>query len=47
MKENKEAIEPLNIAKTILLEFEKGTGYRNPLLKDVEDRIFYVEQSNQ
>jgi hypothetical protein len=46
MNRKKEALKHLHIEKTILLEFEPGTGYRNPILKDVVDRILYIEQNN-
>ena len=39
-----DALEHLSIAKTILLDFEKETGYSHPLLKDVENRILELEQ---
>jgi tetratricopeptide (TPR) repeat protein len=47
MNKKKEALKHLHIAKTMLLEFEKRTGYLDPLLKDVEDRILYIEQNYQ
>jgi len=43
-KESNEALQHLNIAKTILLDSQKQTGYSHPLLKEVEDRISFIEQ---
>ena len=44
-EKRKEALQHLSNAKTILLDFEKETGYSHPLLKDIEDRISYLNQN--
>jgi len=47
MNKKEKALEHLNIAKTILLDFQKETGYSHPLLKDVENRISSIEQDKK
>ena len=42
-----EALEHLSTARTILLDFQKETGYSHPLLKDVENRISYLKQDKK
>jgi len=44
MNKKEEALEHLSTAKTILLDFQKETGYSHPLLKDVEDRISFIDK---
>ncbi len=47
MNKKEEALDYLSIAKTILLDFHKETGYSHPLLKDVEDRISSLNQDKE
>lgn len=49
MDKKKDAYEFLAFAKTILSEFEKGTGHSHFLLKDVENRIlsFFPDNKNE
>ena len=47
MNQKKEALQNLTTAKTILLDFQKETGYSHPLLKVVESRISKLEQDNK
>jgi tetratricopeptide (TPR) repeat protein len=47
MNKKKETIEHLSIAKTILLDFKKETGYSHPLLKDIEDRMSSLNQDKK
>jgi tetratricopeptide (TPR) repeat protein len=47
LKKKKQALEHLFTAKTILLDFQKETGYSHPLLKDVEDGILKIEQDKR
>jgi len=42
-----EALQHLNIAKTILLDFQNETGYSHPLLKDVENRISFIQKEKK
>jgi tetratricopeptide (TPR) repeat protein len=46
-EKREEALQHLNIAKTILLDFQKETGYSHPLLKDVEDRISFIDKEKK
>ena len=47
MNRKEEALDHLSIAKTILLDFHKETGYSHPLLKDVEDRLAELKQDKK
>ena len=42
----KDALESLYTAREQLIKFEKNTGYRHPLLKDVVDRISFIGHIN-
>ncbi len=45
MNKKKEALESLSIVKILLLELEKETGYRHPLIKNIEDRISLIDHN--
>jgi tetratricopeptide (TPR) repeat protein len=47
MNKKDEALEHLSTAKTILLDFEKETGFSHPLLKKVENRLTELERDNE
>ncbi len=47
MNKKDEALDHLSIAKTILLDFQKETGYSHPLLKGVEDRLTELKQDKE
>jgi tetratricopeptide (TPR) repeat protein len=47
MNKKEEALQQLNIAKTILLDFQKETGYSHPLLQNVEVGISYLKQDKK
>jgi hypothetical protein len=47
MNKKEEALEHLSTAKTILLDFQKETGYSHPLLKNIEDRLTELKQDNK
>ncbi len=47
MGKKEEALKHLFTAKAVLLDFEKETGYSHPFLKNVEDRISYLERDKK
>jgi len=47
MNKKETALEHLSTAKTILLDFQKETGYSHPFLEYVENRISYLNQDKK
>jgi tetratricopeptide (TPR) repeat protein len=42
-QQKNEALESLVLAKGILEEFDRQTGYRHPMLGEVQERIYYLQ----